>query len=332
LVDLSGAQSSLAQRWFALPGGRVVRGDILLGADGWTLPAGWSIKRHGVGLRGRFVPTLVDAQGRTRGRLLVTGEGTGDTECAVYNTQGQIVYTGFEHPNLNKDGPSSGASDVPLEMREVKHAKARALATLQTGYEWCRLVREAGLVDRDGLLLALWVRPGGSPHPPRTPCGQAEPGPTPVVVTIVSIRILNSGDGDGPGEIQLAAALYDDPLNFRRSVHVTNRRGRMTLRAGDFVPANQLPAPLSLCVPQGRGATFALHAWDNEDPPDNEYALDFDNYGDDDDVLIGFQKRFGRELPTVEQFERGKDLEVRFRVGRTAAGQESVLCPPEARR
>jgi len=329
LVDLSGAQSSLGQAWFAPAGGGVVRGDILLGGDDWEdLPAGSSIQRNGGGL---FVPTLVDAQGRTLGRLLETGQGTADDECDVSTPSGPN-YTGIKHDNLNKDCPTCGAEDVPLEERRSKHAKARALATLQTGYEWCRLVREAASVGQDGLLLALWVRAGGNPHPPNTPCRSAGPGPTRIVVTIESIRILNAhDDGDDPGEIQLAAVLYDDPLNFHRSVHVGNRSGRMTLKAGDLVPAEQLPRPLSLCVSEGQGATFALHAWDNDDALDDEYGLDFDNYDDDDEVLVGFQRRFGSQLPTGVQVARSADLEVRFRVGRTAGGRTAaIFCPPKA--
>ena len=334
LVDLSGAQSSLARHWFAPAGGDVVRGDILLGGDDWVgIPVGWSIDRNGAG---RFVPTLVDPQGRTRGRLLVTGKGKGDDDCKVPFKDVPLLvnaYTGIKHTNLNKDCPDCGAPDVPADERRTKHEKARALAILQTAYEWCRLVREAALVGQDGLLLALWVRAGGDPHPPGTPCGPASPGPTPVVVIIDSIQILNAGDGrDEPGEIQFAAVLYDDPLNFHRSVHVTNRRGRMDLRAGDFVPANQLPDPLSLCVPQGRGAVFALHAWDNDDPMDDQYGLDFDNVDDDDEVLVGFQRAFGAELPSGVQVARSADLEVRFRVSRSTGGWPPIdraFCLPE---
>lgn len=329
LVDLSGAQSSLARRWFAPSGGAAVRGDILLGGDDWTgLPAGSSIERNG---GGRFIPTLRDAQGRTLGRLLVTGRGKAENECDVTTPKGPN-YSGIKHEDLNKDCPNCGAGDVNVDERKRKHAKARALATLQTGYEWCRLVREAGLVDQDGLLLALWVRAGGTPHPPGTPCSQAGAGPTRVVVTIESIRILDAGDGEGKaGEIQLAAALYDNPLDFRRSVHVTNRDGRMGLRAGDLVPSNQLPGPLRLCVPAGRGATFTLHAWDNDDPLGDHYAFEFDNEGNHDDVLVGFQRRFGGQLPAGIQRVRSADLEVRFRVSRTAgAPHADIFCPQEA--
>jgi hypothetical protein len=153
-----------------------------------------------------------------------------------------------------------------------------------------------------------------------------------VVVTIESIRILNAhDDDDDPGEIQLAAVLYDDPQNFHRSVHVTNRQDRMLLRNGDFVPANQIPAPLKLCVSEGRGATFTLHAWDNDDALNDEYGLDFDNYGDDDEVLFGFQAEFGEQLPSGVQVARSADLEVRYRIGRTAGdlNQHINICPPE---
>lgn len=55
LIDLSGAQMSLAQRWFAPAGGGLVRRaaplrspygawDILLGADDWTFPGDWEIE------------------------------------------------------------------------------------------------------------------------------------------------------------------------------------------------------------------------------------------------------------------------------------------------
>jgi hypothetical protein len=327
LVDLSGAQSSLAQHWFAPAGGEVVRGNILLGSDDWEgLPDGWAIDRNGGGL---FIPTVLDAEGRTRGRLLETAQGTGDDECDVSTPRGDN-YTGIKHENLNKDNHTAGPEDMPYVERRNKYIKARALATLQTGYEWCRLVREAGLINQDGLLLALWVRPGGNPHPPGTPCQLAAPGTMPIVVTIQSIRVLNvHEDDDDPGEIQLAAVLYDNPFSFHRSVHVTNRHGRMQIKTGDLVLANQLPPPLTLCVSQDQGATFTVHAWDNDDSLDNEYGLDFDNYDDVDDVLVGFQVRFDGELPTGVQIVRSDDLEVHYRVSRTIEGANTPVCPLE---
>ncbi|MEU7864211.1 hypothetical protein [Nonomuraea sp. NPDC049141] len=332
LVDLSGAQRSLAQRWFAPSGGQVVRGDILLGGDDWAgIPEGWRIARNDGGL---FVPTLISPDGTQIGRLLETGRGGGDHECSVrYLTPrgsflgAPIAYTGIRHDVLNKDCPECGDTGLSLAKRDLKYRKARALATLQTGYEWCRLVREAALVNRDGLLLATWIRAGGNPHPPGTPCRAEGPGPTPVVVTIESVRILNTGDGADAGQIQLAAVLYDDPLNFRRSVHVTNRRGRMLLRKNALVPASQLPAPLSLCVRDS--AHFTLHAWDNDEALSDEYGLDYDDYGDDDELLVGFQRKFdGSRLPSGVQVSRSADLEVRYRVSQFVEGQPTrLLCP-----
>ena len=147
LVDLSGAQSSLSRSWFAPAGGAVVRGDILLGGDDWEgIPHEWTIDRNGPAL---FVPTLIDPQGSTRGRLLETGKGTGDSECGVpfSDLPLGVAYTGISHDHLNKDSPSSGDPSLSLAERQAKHEKARALAILQTGYEWCRLVRQARLRD-----------------------------------------------------------------------------------------------------------------------------------------------------------------------------------------
>jgi hypothetical protein len=328
LVDLSGAQSSLGQDWYAPPGGALVRrlgtpgtpasvSDILLGADDWAIPAGWSIERNGAGL---FLPTLVDPQGTTRGRLLETGKGFADHECSVPVLQGgslSVAYTGIKHANLNKDGPT----DDPV--RRVKYERARALAILQTGHEWCRLVRASATGSqgaRDGLLLSTWVRPGANPHPRDTVCAAAPPGPTPVVVDIVSVQVRDAREsGSDPGEIQIAAALYDSPFSFHRSVHVTNRSGRnMELRDGERVPARELPRPLTLCVGEGQGATFALHAWDN-DPGDDAYGNDFDDKGDDDDdLLVGGGRRFGAQLPTGTQTIESDYLRIRYRVSRGA--------------
>jgi hypothetical protein len=58
-------------------------------------------------------------------------------------------------------------------------------------------------------------------------------GANPVTITIESIRVLDSGDDDDndPGEIQIAVVLYDDPENYHRSIHATNRGGPRTCRA-----------------------------------------------------------------------------------------------------
>lgn len=74
LLDLSGAQRALPQSWAV---DTVVRGDIRLANDDFGIPSGWSIDPDG---GGTHVPTLIDRQGLTVGRLLITGKGTADTE------------------------------------------------------------------------------------------------------------------------------------------------------------------------------------------------------------------------------------------------------------
>ena len=323
LLDLSGAQRSLGQRWFVE---QRVRGGIQLGNDDFVIPSGWSIEPDG---GGTHVPTLFDRQGQLQGRLLVTGEGLFDDECDIYfadedplsDDPPQMAYNGLEHDGvLNKDSPTG--PNGPMA-----HADARALAILQTGYEWCRLVHEASRVARAGMVLATWVRSGGNPHPAGTPCARSRRGPTPVSVTIRSVRVLDSGDDDDsdPGEIQLGAALYDDPQNFHRSVHATSPTESVPVDDGERVPANRLPRQLTLCVPSGRGASFALYGWDNDDSG-GEFANDFDDKDDDDELLVGFARRFGAELPTGVQVARSKDLVVRYRVSR---GGPRVICEQE---
>ncbi len=341
LVDLSGAQSSFGTPWGAPDGGGIVRRaaplrapygpwDILLGADDWDFfPAfsGWSIARNGraedPGGTVGDVPTLVDPEGRTRGKLLVTGEGSGDDECDVFvfDGFGPRAFNGFEHSGadgLNKDAPSGAKGGL--------YEPAAALAVHQTSYEWCRLVRDAAFARpaaRDGLLLATWVRPGGNPHPPRTPCAPAADGPAELIVTIERIEVRDARDSDSadPGEIQIAAVLYDSPLRFGRSVHVTNRSGRhMLLDDGERVAARQLPRRLRLCVPARQGGTFAVHGWDDDDDADEPFRHEYDDEGGDaDDLLEGFQQRLGRRSGVRVHTGRGRHLEVRYRVTRRNA-------------
>jgi hypothetical protein len=352
LVDFSGAQASLDRPWNPPDGGGVVRRsaqlsgnrwDILLGADDWDedfgFPTGWSIAPNGnpqdPGGAVKHVPTLIDPEGRTRGKLLVTGEGhtglgTGDADCDVYalTARGGVigVFNGFKHNDLNKD--SDHGDGTPADKQPL-NAPAKALAVLQTGYEWCRLVRDAALGRDDGILLTMWVRPGANPHPDHTPCASASPGPVRVTVTIERITVLDAREppGDDPGEIQVAAALYDSAFSFRRSVHTTNRSGRhMNLDDGDRVPVAELPPPFSLCVARGQRPTFALYAWDNDEGDGDPHPNAFDNEGDDDDVLPGVRRRLGRELHPRSHTATSTHLQVRYRVTRSNEAVASPLC------
>jgi hypothetical protein len=300
LVDISRATPLPGLSWRVPAGGAVVRNDILLGNDDWTIPLGWTIDRAG---GGKHVPVLFDAGGTRVGRLLMTGEGFNDSECDVRYAQSTLIaMNGFEHDDLNKDDEG-----------QTGYSKARALAVMQTAYEWCRLMAKAGAAGTDGLLAALWVRSNGRPHPPGTPCEAAPPGRTEVTVVIDSVRVLDSGDDSDnqPGEVQLALALYN-PSRFTRSVHAMNRGGHINIRNGEFVPTNRLPAPLTLCANYDEQVTVALHGWDNDDAAGDLFANDFDDKDDDDEVLIGFQRRLGPVLPTGQLLASSPDLLVRY--------------------
>lgn len=322
LVDISGAQRSFGSPWDAPVGGEPVRGDILLANDDWFLPPGdWRIAPEGAG---RHQSVLIRPDGTRAGRLLETGRGWQDVECFVTfgPDWGDVAYVGFSHDELNKDGPNKPGFE-----------KARALAMLQTGYEWCRLVSEAAKVDREGLLLAMWVRPGANPHPPNTPCSNMVSlglRRHPVTVTIESIKVLDVGDSgsDLPGEVQISAALYDDPENFRTSVHVENRGGRIMLRPDDYVPQNQLPNALSICVRSGTQVNFAVHGWDNNDGPRDRYANVYDDFGDDDELLTGGQITFSSEVTSGSRLSRWEDLEVRYRISAEAEEGSTGYCDP----
>jgi hypothetical protein len=321
LVDISGAQRSFGSPWDVPVSGEPVREDILLANDDWSLPPGsWKIIPEGAG---RHQSVLIRPDGTRAGRLLETGKGSGDDECNVTSDPDEwwsVVYGGFSHPELNKD-----------DRNKQGFEKARALAVLQTSYEWCRLVSEAGKVDRDGLLLAMWVRPGANPHPPNTPCSNTVGlglRRHPVTVTIERIKVLHTGDSpsDLPGEIQVSAALYDDPQNFHASAHEENRGGRMILNPGDTVPSNQLPEPLTVCVRYGTQVNFAVHGWDNSEDARDRYATVYDDYGDDDELLMGGRIKFDSEVASGSHVARWEDLEVRYRVTTQPGGETPVSC------
>ena len=339
LIDLSGAQASLAQRWFAPAGGGLVRNDaplrspfgtwdIVLGADDWAFPGEWEIEKYGrvsdPGGRVRYVPTLIDQFGANSGKLLITGRGSGDNDCNVTPAGGSpfdFEFIGPKHGDksfgVNKDSPDNERG------RGVLYYPARRMAVLQTSYEFCRAIHEAAFARpeaRDGLLVATWVKADANPHPANTPCAPAQDGPKRVTVTIESVEVRDDREGGGPGQIQLAAALYDSPTAFRRSVHATNASGRsMDLNTFDQVRRSQLPGPLGLCVDRGESATFTLHAWEN-DGSEARFRHAFDA---SDELLGGIQDRLAGERRTRAITATGRDLIVRYRVSQP----ETVVSP-----
>jgi hypothetical protein len=185
LVDLSGAQSgqsSLVQQWYA-PNywGAVVRhdrlrGDILLDYDDADFIPGYLAISTRAFTNSPYVPVVYDyvvgpGWPNIKGRLLISAHSPGENECNVrmIRQSGRVdEYDGPSHNSLNKDGPKSSPydpNDPSYQVQLEKYRKAYALAALQTGYEWCRLVHEAHVADRDGVLLAMWVRAGSNPHP-----------------------------------------------------------------------------------------------------------------------------------------------------------------------
>jgi hypothetical protein len=300
LMDISGNQRDIGTPWSVPSTGESVRGDVLLANDDLAIARDWRIIKNGAGA---FQSSLVRPNGTTAGRLLETGKGTGDNGCVVFRDAfGTVAYSGFSHGELNKDDGGAGA-------KYEKFKKARALAVLQTGYEWCRLVSEAGKGDRDGMLLAMWVKPRSDPHPPNTPCasGRLGVGFHPITVSVESVLILDDGEPlfERYGEIQLAAALYDNPQSFRRSDHRQSRSGEMSLEAGDFVPQNRLPEPMTICVRGNSEVNFALYGWDNDDGDVR--------YTDEDELLVGGTAKFSSEESRVLTVN-GDHLQVRFRV------------------
>ena len=107
---------------------------------------------------------------------------------------------------INKDDADKG----------LAFRKAKALAVLQSKYEWCRLVNHAGLAGVDGIVLSLWVKEnaGSSVNPRNTPCGSdGGGGPKGVTVTIDKVTVLNDHDPFA-GDINLSLAVYDSPSEF----------------------------------------------------------------------------------------------------------------------
>ncbi len=247
--------------------------------------------------------------------------------CIAYHgSRFALTHSGSDDSELRKDKYADGPTRFP---------KAHALATLQTAYEWCRLVNRAGQTRNgaDGVLLALWVKEGASPHPQNTPCAPADvQGPVGVRVTVDRVRILQDQDidEDEPGEINLSLASYDPPSRFHQSVKskvgplFANDNGG----AASTLVGAKVPESVRLCPePTGR-FRVALHGWDDDEGGDNgaEWAANGDYNRDNstpDDVLIGFTAEHSlTDVPLAGSatFTKvSKDMEATYRLTRTVA-------------
>ena len=243
--------------------------------------------------------------------------------CIAYHgSRFALTHSGSDDSELRKDKHADGPTRFP---------KAHALAKLQTAYEWCRLVNRAGQGNNgaDGVLLALWVKEGASPHPQNTPCARTVVrGPVGVRVTVDRVRILQDQDidEDEPGEINLSLAVYDPPSRFHQSVKskvgpifADDNGGAASTLVGAKVPGS-----LRLCPgPTGR-FRVALHGWDDDEGGDNgaEGAANGDYNQDNstpDDVLTGFTAEHTVPVAGSSTFTRvSKDMAVTYRLTRTA--------------
>jgi len=218
---------------------------------------------------------------------------------------------------LNKDSKGEAPTRYP---------KALALAVLQTKYEWCRFVHKAGGAGSDGVLLALWVKEGASPHPSGTPCTADDgAGPMGVTVSINEVEVLDDKDDnvDEPGELNLSLVLYDSPYTFSRSdksstsepVYVDDDGSS----APSSVPATKLPAPVEMCVHASNpGFRIALHGWDDDDGSNGDFNQD-DN---SDDAVIGFSATHtppalgAPPIPHVTTADDSDDLRISYTIAR----------------
>ncbi|HEY6561404.1 MAG TPA: hypothetical protein VI072_29225 [Polyangiaceae bacterium] len=256
-------------------------------------------------------------------------EAEDDYSCIAYHgSRFALTHSGSARSELNKDSKSAAPTRFP---------KARALASLQSKYEWCRLVHQAGLRGGDGVLMSLWVREGASANPAGTPCGPDDgSGLRGVTVSIDRVEVLDDKDidEDEPGEINLSLALYDSPFAFHR---LSKSKGGPAFAdddgsaASSTLPAAALPAPVSSCVGSSDG-TFrvALHGWDDDDGPDNGPDPlangDFNQHGASpgsanvDDALVGFSETLtARDVPIGSAITRqttSGDMRVTYSVSR----------------
>jgi hypothetical protein len=245
--------------------------------------------------------------------------------CIAYHgSRFALTHSGSDDSELRKDKHADGPTRFP---------KALALAKLQTAYEWCRLVDQAGQRGNgaDGILLALWVKEGASPHPENTPCARVDAqGPVGVRVTVDRVRILQDQDieEDEPGEINLSLVLYDPAGRFHQSVK--SKGGPLFANdnggAGSILVGAKVPAPVRLCPGPTGLFRVALHGWDDDEGGDNGAEEDANgDYNQDnstpDDVLVGFTHRYSMTDVPLEGSATvttvSDDTEVTYRLTRT---------------
>lgn len=225
--------------WPALsPWGSPAAGIVTV--EGETPPSGWSLSLP----QGSRIPTVTRADG-SQARGLMTGTFGLADNCPDNVSLG--------HGDLNKDDSS-----------RTGFAQARALAVQQMRHEWCRTLNLAtsryGLAGA-GLPLALWVRPGASPHPPGTACATSTSGSVRVQVSITALQVSDDTDPLGSGELNFALALFSGSL--QRSTRSVS--GPVGVSSGSAVGAGSRPAAVSLCMAPTDQVGISLHGWDDDE-------------------------------------------------------------------
>ncbi len=232
--------------WPELERWSVLRDDVIL--VGRDVPDGWSIAM----VPGSHVPFITTDTGEVFRGLI---SGSPSTSHPIVDCAEGADLT---HDTLNKDDASR-----PF------NAEAVELALRQTELEWCRtvtLLRDWHGLEGPALALGLLVEPGADAHPASTPCAPAV-GPVEVTVTATRIEVLDAND-PGAGVLNYVLGAYTDDL--RQSAR--SQGAKRELDDGDLVPADALPAPLTLCLRPEQRLLAGVQGWEDDAGPEGVLA------------------------------------------------------------
>ena len=211
------------------------------------------------------------------------------------------------------------------------------MAIGQTKHEWCRLVARAIKTDvgTAGLLIGLFVKADGDPHPVGTICAKSAEGSIAVEVRVNRINLLRNDRAHPPVTRRFVLSAFAG--DFKRSAR--SRSSVVDSPDSRRVPAEMLPQPLTLCMGPAEQLIVSLQGWEENYRREREDMLGaFPIYmrsvlgglDHNDYILGGVTHAFSKvqqlakdgELPVVQQsnIEQMKDLEVAFQVNARAIG------------
>lgn len=265
-----------------------------------TLPAGWSVHRD----PGSLVPTVTTDTNQTFKALV---SGYNDTALSPLNDDCADPITVL-HSELNKDEDS-----------RTGFAAARGLAVEQTKHEWCRLLNllqsEKG-VGGASLAMELWTDAQHSPHPDGTPCAKAPAGSTQVTISLDKLHINDDTDGGGTGELNFVLGAYT--TDFKRSAQ-HDSAGAFDYGDGADVAANDLPAPITLCVDPSDTVAMTAQGWDDDEPGIGGNGVYDDVEGSEDEPLRGPTMSLSGDFSPGQHTVSGGNLNATFTVSTTAS-------------